>query len=356
MEKAVIKVGIATFIDVLNYGALLQAYALGNYLSSLGYDVCYYSESDKRNHDSFYGIKWLYYKFFINMRINNKSESFAAFKHKYFKIITKETDVDIRICGSDQIWNTDITHGYSDLFWGKGASRAIAYAASCGDISVFLGNSKEVKNKIANFDFVSARERELSDYVLSQTGFECPFVCDPSLLLKQEDYVKLISKRVNIKGNYLFIYQMNKSTYLYKVAKLIARKMKLKVIEINNNLFNYQHHPHKCFYGMSIEGWLSLISQSSFVVTNSYHGMIFSILFRKPFYVIKSGKRNTRIVDLCDYLGLNERILDLNQKVPKRIEEIDYSSTMSKLEEFSSFSKQFLRNAMRYCERECNEC
>jgi len=342
------KLGIATFINSLNFGAILQAYALGCYLRSLGYAI-HYIDSDKE-HVSIPPkslAKKIFYYFVAKKRIRKKNDLFDNFKRDCFSIIRNPELLDVVVCGSDQVWNTDITDGFNPFFWGDCGKFNIAYAVSSGDSDIIEAQIDTVRKKIRNFVGISFRESDLSNVFYSHFGMICPTVCDPTFLLQKEDYCGIEEKECKATKPYLLIYQMNRDSSLYEIAHKIAKQKKLDVIEINNNLYDYKIHCHKCFYSCSVGKFLSLIHYSSYVITNSFHGTVFAIIYRKNFFTVKSKKRNSRIINLCHALNLDDRVLESRGKIClDDYESIDYEMVGKKINKFVVDSKNFLTQAL----------
>lgn len=343
-----VSVGIATFTDALNYGALLQSYALGSFLSSLGYQVFYVNRNNEgkvRNNKKNI-IKRLFYALIVEKRKSEKNDQFERFKSENYSFVKSANEVDILVCGSDQIWNPEITKGFDQLFFGGTCNFSVAYAASCGDLSVLMNKTDEFFLKLSNFDSVSSREEDLSRFITVNTGLDCPVVCDPVFLPDLSVY-KEIEKESFEEKRYLLIYQMNKDKFLYKLAKYISSKFHLDIVEINNDLYDCRLIKSNCYYSVSLETFLSLIDHSSFVITNSFHGTALSILYKKPFFSIKSNKRNSRISSLCNSLGLGDRFIDSGIKLSSLdLSAIDYGEVSKKVEFFSDSSKQYLKETL----------
>ena len=341
------RVGIATFMNEINYGALLQAYALGAYIRSLGYSVCYINDAPAKHTAPRHPVKKLFYYLIAKNRIQNKQKVFSAFKDQHLQVIDRADQVDILVCGSDQIWNVNITGGFHPLFFGELTEKNIAYAASCGDVGVLEKDTETFGKLLGNFCAVSSREKDLAAFVEKISGKQCPVVCDPTFLLSPKAYGQIETPERLVKDDYLLIYQMNKASYLYTVAKEIARKKHLKIVEINNNMYDYTVRGHKRFYAGTIGDFLSLFRHASFVVTNSFHGTAFSLIYQKEFYVIKSKARNSRIVDLCGIAGLQDRVLENNQNIADLGDtSVSYAQVQENLMPLMEASRQYLQTAL----------
>lgn len=315
------KIGIITFHWATNYGAVLQAYALQKYLSQHGYDVKIIDYIP-------YTYEKKIIKCFItkrpwriphNLLEYRKERSISTFRTANLNLSIKYQSVecikknppeyDVYICGSDQIWNPSFTAtgerkhtlGYF-LDFGPVKVKRIAYAASFGCTQYPEALAKIVAPIIAKFDAVSVREN-CGRKIANQMGIKDVWLLpDPTLLLRERDYECLLLSPERIKYNYsLFFYSLHTGQKtIQKIKKVISRRLLPKIIDVRSK-------------NMGIEAWLTFIKVSRFVVTNSFHGMVFSILFRKPFIVVpvegSSAGMNDRIYTLLGKVGLEERIL-----------------------------------------------
>lgn len=341
------RIGIATFIESINYGALLQAYALGKVISSNGYDVYYVVGKEGKQIATYHGMKKLFYELVAKRRFWAKENSFEIFREKYFTRVDNTEIIDTLVCGSDQVWNIQITNGYNPIFWGEACNQSIGYAISCGELKPLMETIEICSEKVKKFSNISVRENDLAKFISEICGKECPVVCDPSLLLISNDYEKISNPLRLIKEDYVLIYQMSKNSLLYSVANKIAKEKGLKIIEINNNIFDYSIKGHRRFYSCAVEDFLALMRDAAYVVTNSFHGTVFSLIYQRPFYAVKSKSRNSRIVDLLSRIGLEERILEMEQNIGElMLTEIRYDIVNNKLGAFICESKEFLEKAL----------
>ena len=245
------KIGILTFQNAHNWGAILQLYALKTYLENQGYNVKVinyinpfieknYSKKIKidlkaKNIKSFLREikktinkiytgkqrieKWNLFNSFIQNEILNNDDKV------YKKEDIEKLDLDYIICGSDQIWNPFLTGGLDEVYFGTNNKKAkkISYAASMGIKE--LPNDEEVKfkNYIKNLNYISVRENTLKKYIEQFTDKEVYKVLDPTLLIDKSEYLK-IEKKIDLK-NYLLLYTLISNKKLLKIAKKIAKQL-----------------------------------------------------------------------------------------------------------------------------------
>jgi hypothetical protein len=317
------KIGIITFHWATNYGAVLQAYALQTYLLQHGYDtqiIDYLPYTFKKNL-----IKCLITKrpWRIPGKILDylKELQFREFRKKHFRLSQKYQSFedlkmnpplyDVYICGSDQIWNPNftlrgerkLTLSYFLDFCPNNVKR-IAYAVSFGCTQYPENLLKFLSPILSKFYAMSVRENSGCQLVHKMGIDDVGLMPDPTLLLRAKDYETLIQTSRKIQKKYSFYYALHDSQETIKEIKKYFRRLNHNIIDVGS--------PVNSMIG--VKTWLAFIKSSDVVVTNSYHGMIFSILFRKPFIVVLAEGRyeemNDRIFTLLGKLGLQDRCVD----------------------------------------------
>lgn len=359
------KIGILTFHDADNYGAVLQAYALQEVIKQMGYvvEIIDYKQENIIENYKIIAIKKNNIKAFIKSVISSiikyktrkeKKIKFTLFRNSYLDI-TKEsfsdssqiTGFDVFIVGSDQVWNSEIIGGdkayYLDFCTGN--ERKISYAASVGKDYL---NNDEINNLIHNiseFDSISVREDSTAKLISELTGKSIPYVVDPTLLTDENIWNKFNSKKL-VNEKYLFVYGMMGDKTVNEVAERMSKELDLEIVSINSSEV-FKNKNVKLFNNASPEQFVSLIKHASFVVTNSFHGTAFSILFNKDFLTIPHKSRSSRMVSLLKNLKLEGRIVtNQNDFNEKNICEIDYSIPNNLLELERKKSQRFLKEAL----------
>lgn len=365
------KVGILTFHNAHNYGAVLQAYALKTYVKSLGYEaqiINYFSDNmlkecpkekdikiDFTTRKNIYdSIEWLYAK----KDYLKKWENFDKFidfllegqRTAYTKEDVEKLDLDYIICGSDQIWNPEITNGLEEVYFGNFNTRAkkIAYAASMGIPALPKEEEILFRSYLSNFDGISVREESLQRYIKKVANLSVRKMLDPTLLLRAEDYEPLMVDQNN--GDYLFLYTLIPDQRLYKIAEKMAKRLHLKIIEVAYEK-ELSKIDHKQVPSASPSEFLSYIKNAKFVVTNSFHGTIFSLIFNKEFYAVEYMGQNLRMQNILSITNTKERYIRLPEeaKVPTPI---DFETVNRNLENERKFAYDFLKNALDVYEEE----
>lgn len=313
------KVGIITFHDSRNYGAVLQAYALQKKVSEYfpNTEIINYQnpeiEKDLKLWNYSGGIKGLLKAALSFVFRFRKKIAFDSFLNKYIPMSPSVNSgnikrfslkYDIVITGSDQVWNTVLTKDDMQYFLPFCSSKhyRMAYAASFGDKKISL--SDDVKKEISKFSLITLREDDMLEEV--RDAAQCPvgIACDPSFLLKRSEWRKLCSKRL-LKSKYVFLFMIDDSAELRKYAERYAKKNGLKLVSNKNDINFFLHSSPMDF--------LSWILNAECIITNSFHGTVFSIIFHKKFV---SHLRNTkgvpkqRIINLLEQFRLSHRNTD----------------------------------------------
>lgn len=294
------KIGILTFFQADNYGALLQCFALSKFCSDQNNEVSVIDYHSKKMFTWKHRVKKIFVKTIQNKKFNNNRKN-------YYKVGNQRDFYDMIIVGSDQVWNPEIIKG--DRFWIEPKIRydkIISYAASIGktrlndDEKHFLDNCN-----FSMYDFISVREKSGRD-VLNELGIKSEVVCDPTLLFYDESHVynEIIEHSKLSKKDYIFVYSLEKSEEIDAISYKLANLYGLKVISCHpaNN------KTQKCsefIIDTDICDFLYLIKNSKIVVTNSFHGLSFSYIFRKEVYCVSHSTLSSRQTDLIMTSGIN---------------------------------------------------
>ena len=344
------KIGVITFHWATNYGAVLQAYALQKYLSLLGHDVtiidyCPRLIRIKQTIDAVTKGDFNFFKqekalkSFKNANLQLSDKVYSSHK----QLMKNPHSYDCIIAGSDQIWNKSftlrgegkVTLSYFLDFANDNIKR-IAYAVSFGFHTPTQQYIDAVTNEINKFSLISVREADGLG-IVEAFGLQSCVVCDPTALLSKEDYLE-IAKQSNGDEKAVFAYILrNNQNDSWRVARYVGNKFGLSIEE---NRFNG-----------SMGEWLSSILKSQIVVTNSFHGIMLSLIMNKPFVAltINGSGMNSRITTLLDHVGLSSRLVeDYSEAAIESIvnEDIDWVSVNQKITELRSTGVNFLHQAL----------
>ena len=353
------KVGIITFHASHNYGSMLQAYALQQVILGMGYDceiINFRSDAQKEMYKPIFMRGTLYGKcvrFIIQatyvLGILKKYRLFEKFLKENLILSSKEYNTlkdlenadlnyDYYISGSDQIWNVlacDFSCAYFLPFVKFG--KRIAYAPSIGphlNIEKY-GNIDKIYELLNKYDAVSVREFKGSRYIENIINKQVPTVLDPTLLLDSNRYDSLIDKRPLINGEYVFIYSPWSNENVYEMAYTLGKKYKMKVI-ISQGMITKEEmlkwgRKFKIYAAVGPKEFLNLCKNASIVCCDSFHAVVFSILFKKSFFVLE-GMNDDRISNLLLITNLQSRSFSLSDNYLSAPLHIDYTNALKKLE------------------------
>lgn len=356
------KIGILTFQDTTNYGAMLQAYALNVFVNGLGYqcDTIQYNckaitkrEKVPSLHEVHGLIKKLVWFLSYNGR-KSKEKYFYEFRKENIPLSSRKYDREdivkandeytTFLVGSDIIWETNVTGADTTYFldFAADGKKKYSYAASFGNDRVQPEMENEVKRCLNRFDWISVREErgvEIADTLLNRNRAE--LVCDPTLLLDKKDWEMLLDGHKNKYMNYVFVYFPDPDGVLLNAAKQYAEEHGRCVVLFSESVKPIQGV--KCVKNVSIEEFLLLIRDSDYVFTASYHAVCFSLLFEKEF-AFYNRAHASRLLSLANTLGFENRNLKLN---PALKHCSNYNEMTPKLRDFSEKSKAKLANHIR---------
>ena len=371
------KIGVFTFHVAHNYGAMLQAYALPTAVNKLGYDceVVDYRFPYIYNWGKGINLKELIYTYGVlrgglrcikrliqglyNPKLKyNKFNSFRETIIKHSAIIYRNKgelcnlNYDAILFGSDQIWNEQLTNGVADEFFGNFQcmphTKRIAYAASNGQSKFPLEYEQRYYEYLRKFSALGIREEKLKES-LKLAGFDAQCVLDPTLLLTQDDWYSMLKQsKYDIalpSEQYLLLYVFDEDDMVYEIAQDIADKYRLKIVAI---MYGKKELPLKNVIIHTECGpvdFVRFFANASFVVTTSFHGTAFSIMFHKDLYCIPHPTLHERTDSLLSLVGLENRNITSKEQISKN-DAIDWNTVEERLENERKKSLQFLVNAI----------
>lgn len=360
------RIGILTFHIAQNYGAVLQCYALQEVLKEKGYDVeiVDYRPQSLLNYYKIFNVQRLMscnsLEFVKNIvreiiKMPNRFRRYVAFQHFINNKLNlsakiKGRDIpcyyDVYIIGSDQVWNPKMTDGFDSIYFGnlnftKGKKVYIAYAVSMEEQKLGTDDILFIKKSLNNFDFISVREELLAKFLNPLTDKDIKVVLDPTLLLNRHVW-EIIAKRL-IKKKYVLVYQTRTNSNMLKIANEIAENIDAVVVEVTASLF-VSFSKNK-IQSATPEEFVGLVKYASFVVTTSFHGTIFSVIFNRPFYCIELGDNfDTRSRSFLSYIGLDKRMIKQDNSIS--FDEIEYDNVNSRLLQLRKESIDYLTKSI----------
>lgn len=327
------KIGILTFHYPNNYGALLQSYSLVVYLRMLGHeaDIVDYVPSLFRESNFFSGSKTFrgfvgnllripFYKKWLNRcsKLNSFRNILIRNSSKIDETNYNFSQYDIVITGSDQTFNKKFS--FTDIYFQNyeklAGHRKIAYAPSFGSMDLSINIDSSTLNLLNDFDSLSCREIEGAAYLSRLLKKDVPNVLDPVFLTNKEDWSKLAENDIPYK-NYVFIYDLNGKMPMINLAKQLYPNKRL-VIFSNDVLMPFYARKLKnvsFVQDIGVEEFLGYIKQSDEIITDSFHGTAFSIIFEKQFHAyIALEKTAGRIYSLLSELNISGQIINRNEQ------------------------------------------
>lgn len=354
------KVGILTLPLNENFGGILQAVALYGFLSDRGYSVVFLNNRIFRPTWKFWLVRILERLPFQDLRgarsAYRKSRFHSEFLSKFipnrtrplcfnddFKRVCNEENFDSIVVGSDQVWRWDyISDGYGRYFLdflSSSGTRKVSYAASFGkNVWQAPGVAKEVAAMLADFHAVSTREADGVSICREMGRLDCRHVLDPTLLVGVDFYQRFLTPKSEIQEyKVLLTYVLDESSEKRGFVDFVRRGLGEQ----------YRLVEHGLKSDLSVPDWVSAFRDADYVITDSFHGMVFSILFNKPFIVLANSQRGvSRFQSLLEALGLESRLISENGlnsvSMGTVLESIDYASVNRALEVFREESSRFL--------------
>ena len=249
-------------------------------------------------------------------------------------------EVDTFVCGSDTIFCPD-EFGFDDGYYAnypcmKGNS--VAYAPSFGDPHFSEKDYVKLNERLQNFKAFGLREQMMVPYVRDHVMVPVEKVVDPTLLLTQDDYDTIASERI-VDEPYLLLYARRYNPRMEAYADWMASEYGWKIVDISLRATNAEKG-HLMFYEAGVEEFLSLIKHAEYIITNSFHGMIMSVQYRRPFVIFSREQCDTKITELLELFGLSDRML-INGS--EQYEPIDYDSVHKRIEEARVRAQDFLK-------------
>ena len=371
------KVEIITFHSAHNYGAMLQVYALEKILEKMKNEVKIINYRNPNIDKSYKVIKitkgnivkklksiasnvvyfnknYTRYKNFNNFMNNELNLTIPYESENYLK--QNPPQADIYITGSDQVWNKSITKNLEDSYtlnFGQANVKRISYAASIGNSNIEKEDRKEYKEKLSKIDYISVRE-ETAKKALSQIiNKPIEVVLDPTLLMTKEQWNEKIENINKSKEKYILAYVVEKNEEYLKIVNYLSNKTGLKVIHFGKRNRGYQNILENAYSKGPFE-FISLIKNAEYVVATSFHATVFSIIYNKKFFIVPHLKTGSRVTNLLDKLGIENRVYNKFEDF-KKIDytfETNYNKVEEKIEQEREKSINFLKWAIEGEENE----
>lgn len=329
-------IGIITFHRAKNYGAVLQAYALCKYLNDNDIKaevIDYYSPFIMDFYNPYNKLnKRLLKNILLFPFIKKKYRNFDIFIKKNIKLSRKvdnfsqleklSVNYQYLLTGSDQVWNNHWT-GFDKNYFLEFCPdyKKNSYAASFGFSKIPDDLKDEYYRLLSSFNRISVREAQGNKIIEDLLGYQVEIMPDPVCLIEKDVWKNLYRKKIG--KPYLLLYTLENSVEIINFAKEIAKKENLDIRFICDTVI----HKHDFIYEsyISPERFVSLFFNAKYIITNSFHGTMFSIIFNKNFFIkLQTNKNapNSRLIQLIDKYGLNDLVLGTDISYEKYMENL----------------------------------
>lgn len=350
IESKNIDVGLLTWHYATNIGSNLQAYAMQFLVENANKNCAFLNYRAKAPADS--GIRKLtkticgnFDSHFGNVLPERFRVQAYHFQNKKLKMTKPlSTFQDLRtysemlqciICGSDQIWAPNVYDPVYQLTFCQEGTRKCAYAASVGLPEIPKSLVPEYRTNLRDFYYITVREKQGAELLSNILEREIPWVLDPTLLVPQEEW-KNLARNVKTNGQYLFCYFLGNNRVHREMAQQYAKQNGLEIICCSDHLMDKSYF-RLVISHMGPQEFLGFIRDCTAVFTDSFHGILFSIIFEKSFLAVHRFTdddricQNSRVDNILGFLNLENRCL-LDGKKTFPVEPIDYYSIEKRLE------------------------
>lgn len=366
------KIGTITFHSSYNYGSHLQAYALQEFIKKISNESVDYkiinlrTQVQKEMYRNIFeraGLKNNLKKIFLfnyRRQLFDKSDNYEKFLSNklqvtkeystYDELMKENFDYDYYISGSDQLWNLNAR----DFDWANYLEfvkngKKISYSASFGPTAQRWDDEQKerIKKDLLKYDFLSVRELGSFNNIKMLINKEPEIHVDPTMLLEKEDWLKIIGDVPLLKKDYILFYDLKGKKEDLRLVKEISKKMKMPVVitkymSMKIHFSNFEKH----YYCGPIE-FLNLLYNSKLVLSSSFHGNVFSVIFNKPFFAL-NGKNDFRISTMLDKFKLSDRSITLNEleEKLKNVYNIKFSDAQKIFNIERKKSEEYLKKAL----------
>lgn len=367
-------IGIITMHRVLNHGSALQAYALQQKLSKMGYEsdiIDYVYPYEVKQHSRLKNLLESSLAFFrdaaIGFQQHKKRKKFRLFRSRNFALTKKQYSkdsisidpplYDLYITGSDQVWNPrfiDKDVNFMLAFTHPKALK-ISYASSIATTSIGDDIKGLYSKYLSRYYAISVREQFGVNLIRELTGKDAVLCCDPTLLLDKEDWGKLANQsKYNIKYKYILVYALyymfDPYPYIYRIVEKVQKQLGYKVIYLVGKTQDFFRRNSTLIKSAGPEDFLYLFRNAEFVITTSFHGAAFALINDKPLMGIvdSASRKDSRLQSLLESVSAQGSIFDYKEDV-----DLDASSLLrlkgdqEALANFVARSELYLKNNLR---------
>lgn len=354
-----------TFHHGNNYGALFQMFALHSKIKNMGHSNLVLETSPstlkkgkKVNLNPRAILREAYifcFQLFRQKQMSSLARSFSEFKRRYVEftpayssmadLTTNCPEVDALITGSDQVWNLNTVPSMIPsrfLDFGKPNAIRFSFAASIETMDYSESQKEYVREQLKKFKGISLREQSACDYIESFTNYHTESLLDPVFLFDKSEWLSY-STKPRIEGPYILCYQVISNKLMQKVVDDLKKETGYPIITICNVPFKWIHADYSLF-DVSPEEFLGLYNNAAYVVTTSFHGTAFGILFNKRTFTITKDISSNRIYNLMRLLGLEDFVIKPNYQLTNK--EIDWDYVNGVISKERNRSTKYLQSML----------
>lgn len=355
------KIGMITFHNVMNLGANLQAYALNKYINTnIGQcEIIDFYPNNQTAHKNRLRRFLSKVKAVVFYRSHTKKRKYAKFQKKFYvksartyygdsQIQLLPPRYDVLISGSDQILNTTLSGESTSYYLNfDNEGYKISYASSFGREKLSGFEYSLIDTELTKFKYLSVREKSAAKIIEERIGRSPKIVLDPVFLLTEEEW-KQIGSNIKLPDKYIFVYAMEVTESIKKAVENVKKKYDIPVLIVYGSIDNMALEG-KVILDCGPEDLITYIRNASIVVTNSFHGTAFSIIFRKKLLCIAHSMRNTRLDNMMELISQKELLIscttdgyDIKDYI------VDGYKAFVQLEKYIRESKEYLNLACNY--------
>ena len=275
---------------------------------------------------------------------------FRRTKKKYtddnFNDVVRDESIEGFVCGSDTIFCINEFKGFVEGYYANFdcmRGKSVSYAASFGDPTFTEVDYLTLNKRLQNFKALGIRELDMLPYVKEHVKVRAERTIDPTLLAESSLYDTIIAEP-QVQEKYILLYSRRYNREMEQYAEKMSHDTGLPIVEISIRATNAEKG-HIMRYDAGVEEFLSLVKHAECLITNSFHGVIFAVQLRTPFYCFSREQGDTKIGEVLDLFGLSERIMiDGTEKMSP---EIDYNPVHQRISEARKPAAEYLKYALR---------
>lgn len=350
------KAAVLTYCEWNSYGSILQAYGLKKALEKSGCSETIYktfqmeSPLHKRVKKDIKSMLRYARSLSVIKKLQRAYRNNTAFIEENFSIVYYDGFEQLRniipendyfLVGSDQVWNPSAPQKEFFLDFNTYGKKRLSYAASFGVLSIGSEHEDYIRRMLSSFSSISVREKSMVPVIRSLDPSLTPEVhIDPTFLVPDDDWRRMYSARADVPERYILVYVLYRDNKLNDELARLSKRTGLPVISVQ--LGTSSVYADKRIYDCDVKEFLWLIDHAEYVVTSSFHGLAFSIIFHKRFSASVNPSAPTRLTDLMELLSIENCSVD-------RLDAgfcVDYDAVDRRIEEEKERSFAYLRRAL----------